>query len=202
LKVSCVILAGGKSLRLGYDKVLEKVGNTSLLEQVISRIDSLCNDIVIVTAEERTFATLSSYPKVRTTTDILPGQGSLGGIYTGLVESRTFLNLVVAADMPFLNEPLLRYMIEASNGFDFILPRVNNLYEPLHAVYSKNCVTPIETILKQGSKVIIDLFDRVKVKFIETEEVERFDPQHLSFFNINTREDLEKARKIAQGVGE
>lgn len=202
MKISCIVLAGGKSLRLGYDKVLEKVGNTSLIEQVISRIDSLCAHIFIVTAEERTFESLSSHPKIKQTTDIFPGQGSLGGIYTGLVESDTFYNLVVAADMPFLNEPLLRYMIEASDGFDFILPRVNNLYEPLHAVYSKNCIAPIETILKRGSRVIVDLFDHVKVKFIETEEVERFDPQHLSFFNINTREDLEKARKIAQGVNE
>ena len=201
MKISCIILAGGKSLRLGYDKVLEKVGNTSLLEQVISRIDSFSDNIIIVTAKERTFAPLASHPKVKILSDILPGQGSLGGIYTGLVESESFHNLVVAADMPFLNESLLRYMIEASDGFDFVLPRVKNLYEPLHAVYSRNCITPIEAIFESGRKVIVDLFDHVKVKFIEAEEVDRFDPQHLSFFNINTKEDLERARKIARGAG-
>ena len=101
--------------------------------------------------------------------------------------------------MPFLNQPLLRYMIEVSDGFDFVLPRINNLFEPLHAVYSKNCVAPIEFILQQGRKVIIELFDFVKVRYVEAEEVDRFDPQHLSFFNINTKEDLELARKIARG---
>jgi len=200
LKITSIILAGGKSLRLGYDKVLEKVGNTSLLEQVISRIDSFSDNIIIVTAEERTFTPLASNPKIKITSDILPGQGSLGGIYTGLVESASFHNLVVAADMPFLNESLLGYMIEASDGFDFVLPRVNDLYEPLHAVYSRNCIAPIETIFKRGRKVIIDLFDHVKVKFIEAEEVNRFDPEHLSFFNINTKEDLKRARKIARGA--
>ncbi len=200
MEISCIILAGGKGLRLGYDKVLERVGNTSLLEQVISRIDSLSKEIIIVTAKKRTFAPLANHSKVKMVSDIFPGQGSLGGIYTGLVESGSFYNLVIAADMPFLNEPLLRYMIEVSNGFDFVLPRVKNLYEPLHAIYTKNCIAPIESILKQSKKVIIELFDHVNVRFIEDEEVDRFDPQHLSFFNINTKEDLEIARKMAGGA--
>jgi molybdopterin-guanine dinucleotide biosynthesis protein A len=199
LDTSCIILAGGKSLRLGYDKVLEKVGDRSLLEQVISRIDSFSREIIIVTAEERTFPQLASHPKLKIVSDIFPGKGSLGGIYTGLVTSDLFYNLVIAADMPFLNQPLLRYMIEVSDGFDFVLPRINNLFEPLHAVYSKNCVAPIEFILKQGRKVIIELFNFVKVRYVEAEEVDKFDPQHLSFFNINTQEDLELAKKIARG---
>jgi molybdopterin-guanine dinucleotide biosynthesis protein A len=199
LDTSCIILAGGKSLRLGHDKVLEKVGDKSLLEQVIARVDSLSRKIIIVTAEERTFPKLASRSKLKIVSDIFPGKGSLGGIYTGLVTSDSFYNLVIAADMPFLNQPLLRYMIEVSNGFDFVLPRVNNLFEPLHAVYSKNCAAPIEFILKQGRKVIIELFNFVKVRYVEAEEIDRFDPQHLSFFNINTIEDLELARKIARG---
>jgi len=202
LEISTIILAGGKSLRLGYDKVLERVGKTSLLEQVISRIDSFSKSIIIVTAKERTFASLANHPKVKVVSDIFPGQGSLGGIYTGLKKSDSFYNLVVAADMPFLNESLLRYIIEVSDGFDFVLPKVNNLYEPLHAVYSQNCITPIETILKQGKKVIIELFDYVKVRYVGAEEIDRFDPQHLSYFNINTKEDLELARKIAGGTAD
>jgi molybdopterin-guanine dinucleotide biosynthesis protein A len=199
LDTSCIILAGGRSLRLGHDKVLEKVGDKSLLEQVISRIDSLSREIIIVTAKERTFPQLASHPKLKIVSDIFPGRGSLGGIYTGLVTSNSFYNLVVACDMPFMSQPLLRYMIEVSDGFDFVLPRVNNLFEPLHAVYSKKCIAPIESLLKQGRKVIVELFDFVKVRYIEAEEIDRFDPQHLSFFNINTQEDLELARKIARG---
>jgi molybdopterin-guanine dinucleotide biosynthesis protein A len=202
LEISCIILAGGKSLRLGHDKVLERVGNKSLLERVISCVDSFSKDIIIVTAEKRTFALLANYPKIKTACDIIPGQGSLGGIYTGLVKSNSHYNLVLAADMPFLNESLLHYMIGVSDGFDFVLPLVNNLYEPLHAVYSKNCITPIESIFKQGKRVIIELFKYVKVRYIEAEEVDRFDPQHLSFFNVNTPEELELARKIAEGTAD
>jgi len=201
LDISCIILAGGKSIRFGHDKVFEKIGDTSLLEQVISRTDPLSTEIIIVTAKERTFAQLASHPKVKMVTDIFPGQGSLGGIYTGLVKSKSFYNLVLAADMPFLNESLLRYMIKVADGYDYILPKINNWYEPLHAIYSKNCIEPIDSILKQGKKVIVELFNYVKVRYVEAEEVDRFDPQHLSFFNINTVEDMARARKIMEGTG-
>jgi molybdenum cofactor guanylyltransferase len=180
LNISCIILAGGKSTRLGHDKVLETVGNTSLLEQVISRIDPLSKEIIIVTANERTFAQLASRPKIKVVSDIIPGQGSLGGIYTGLVKSDSFYNLVVAADMPFVNTSLLGYMIGICEGYDFVLPRVNGLFEPLHAIYSKNCVAPIESMLHEGRKVIVELFNYVKVKYIEADEVDKFDPKHLT----------------------
>ena len=181
------------------DKVLEKIGNTSLLEQVISHVDSISQEIIIVTAKERTFAQLADHPKVIIVNDILPGQGSLGGIYTGLVKSKSFYNLVVAADMPFLNESLLRYMIKVADGYDFILPHVNSWYEPLHAIYSRNCISPIKSILDQGKKVIVELFNYVKVRYVDAKEIDQFDPKHLSFFNINTREDLERAKIITEG---
>jgi molybdopterin-guanine dinucleotide biosynthesis protein A len=199
LKISGIVLAGGKSIRLGHDKTTEKVGNTTLIETVVSCLEHLCEEVIIVTAKERSFSQLVGYPGVRAATDIIPGQGSLGGIYTGLVKSGSFYNLIVAADMPFLNAPLLRYMIEAADGFDFVLPRVGKLFEPLHAVYSKNCVPAIENVLRQGKKMIIGIFDYVKVKYIEEAEIDRFDPRHLSFFNINTLEDLKAAKKIAGG---
>lgn len=200
MDISSVILAGGKSLRLGHDKITEKVGNVTLLEKVISRIDSLSKDIVIVTAEERSFKEFADNNKVKTVADIFPGRGSLGGIYTGLKKSETFYNLVIAADMPFLNGELLAYMTEVAEGFDFVIPKIGTFFEPLHAIYSKNCIAPIETMIKKNRRVIIELFDFVKVRYVEAEEIERFDPEHLSFFNINTVEDLELARKIADGA--
>ena len=202
MDISCIILAGGKSIRFGHDKVLERIGNTSLLEQVISHVEPISKDIIIVTAKERTFAQLANHPKVKIVNDILPGKGSLGGIYTGLIKSESFYNLVVAADMPFLNESLLRYMIKVADGYDFILPHVNTWYEPLHAIYSRNCIDPIKSILEQGKKVIVELFNYVKVRYVDANEIDQFDPKHLSFFNINTREDLERAKKITEGAAQ
>jgi molybdopterin-guanine dinucleotide biosynthesis protein A len=199
LKANCIVLAGGKSLRLGYDKFLETVGNKSLLQRVISCVSPLSSDIIIVTARELTTLHSRDYPKLRVVTDIYPGKGPLVGIYTGLATSTLFYNLVVASDMPFLNQALLRYMIQLSTNFDIVAPRVGNLVEPLHAVYSKSCLAPIERMIKEDKLKIYPLFNSVSVRYVEAEEIERFDPKHLSFFNINTKADLEKARELARG---
>ncbi|MFQ6122072.1 MAG: molybdenum cofactor guanylyltransferase [Dehalococcoidales bacterium] len=199
METSCIILAGGKSLRLGRDKAVEIVGKRSLLQQVLSCVSWLVSDIIIVTVKERAVPQFIDYPSLRVVTDIYPGKGPLGGIYTGLVISTSFYNLVVASDMPFLNQALLRYMIQLSPNFDIVLPRVGNLVEPLHAVYAKSCLASIEQMLKQGKLSIRQLFSLVRVRYVEAAEIERFDPKHLSFFNINTKADLEKARELARG---
>lgn len=200
MEASCIILAGGKSLRLGYDKFLETVGNKNLLQRVISCVSPLSGDIILVTARELTTLQSINYPKLRVVTDIYPGKGPLVGIYTGLVTSTLFYNLVVASDMPFLNQALLRYMIQLSTNFDIVMPRVGNLVEPLHAVYTKSCLAPIEQMIKQGKLRVDKLFSLVRVRYVEAEEIERFDPKHLSFFNINTKADMEKARELAEEI--
>jgi len=133
-------------------------------------------------------------------TDTYPGKGPLGGIYTGLATSDSLYNLVVACDMPFLNQALLRYMIQLSANFDLVVPRCHEMLEPLHAVYSKGCQVPIESLLKQGTLNIAKLFTLVKVRYVEAGEIDRFDPKHLSFFNINTEADLNMARELAKEI--
>lgn len=194
---TCIILAGGKSVRLGYDKISQKVGNLGLLEEVVLRVEPLVSEIILVVAQDRSFPELEKHKKIIRVSDIYPGNGSLGGIHAGLCASSSFYNLVIAADMPFLNQDLLRYIFEVSDGFDLVLPRIKTFFEPLHAVYSRNCIKPAESIIKQGKKVIVELFNYVRVRYVEAEEIDRYDPKHMSFFNINTKEDLEKARKIA-----
>jgi len=98
--------------------------------------------------------------------------------------------------MPFLNRALLCYMVQLSANFDLVVPRVGNLAEPLHAVYTKDCLAPIEDMIKQGELKIHLLFNLVKVRYVEAEEIERYDPGHLSFFNVNTEADLKKAREL------
>jgi len=199
LDISCIVLAGGKGLRLGQDKALEIVGNKSLLQWVVSHLSFLNRDIIIVTTIEQSFPQLAGYPKLRVVTDTYPGKGPLGGIYTGLSASDSLYNLVVACDMPFLNQALLRYIIKVSANFDLVVPRLGNLVELLHAVYSKSCLAPIEYLLEKGNLNISQLFSLVRVRYVEAEEINRFDPKHLSFFNINTEADLETARKLIKG---
>ena len=186
MDISCIVLAGGKGLRLGRDKALEVVDNRNLLQRVLSQLSSFSNDIIIVTAKDKSLSQFTGNSGFRIVADTYPGKGALVGMGTGLAASNSLYNLVVACDMPFLNQALLRYMIGLSAGFDLVVPRLGDLVEPLHAVYSKSCLAPIERLLKQGNLKVNALFDLVKVRYVETEEIDRFDPQHLSFFNINT----------------
>ena len=194
-----IVLAGGKSLRLGYNKVLETLGSRSLLEHVISRIAPLGSGIIVVATEEQVIPQFEDYPNLQVVTDIYPSKGPLGGIYTGLKTSSSDCNLVVAADMPFLNRSLLEYMLGLTDGFDLVAPRVEGQVEPLHAVYMRSCLTTIEKMMKEGVLGVHRLFPRVNVRYLEVEEIARFDPEQRSFFNINTEGDLQIARKITGG---
>jgi molybdenum cofactor guanylyltransferase len=194
--ISCIVLVGGKSVRLGRDKVLEPFGVGNLTERVVSRLSLFESDIILVVNAERTYNQFAHYPRLRFAVDIFPGLGPLGGIYTGLVASTTFINLVVACDMPFLNLDLLEYMINLADAFDLVVPHVGNSIEPLHALYSKNCLAPIRELIKQKEMRIRNFFPLVKVRYVNAKEIDRFDPKHMSFFNINTEIDLKTAIEL------
>lgn len=184
---------------MGRDKVLEYIGNESLLQRVVSKLETFGSEIIIVAADGQSFSQFADHPKVSIETDIYPGRGSLVGLYTGLVASTSFYNVVVACDMPFLNRALLRYMAQLSTGVDAVVPRLGKMVEPLHAVYSRGCLTTIERLLEEGNLAVRDILPLIKVRYVETEEIDMFDPTHLSFFNINTEADLEKARELVKG---
>jgi molybdenum cofactor guanylyltransferase len=199
LEVSCIVLAGGKSARLGRNKVAETIGSKSLLERVVSCLSAFNSDIIVVTARESSLPQLTNYPGLRIIEDIYPGKGTIGGIYTGLTASETFYNLVVACDMPFIKLDLMRYMIDQAEGYDVVIPKTNNqILEPLHAIYSRNCLSPLEFLIKQGRLSVLELYPMVRVKYIDESEITKFDPEHISFFNINTESDLNAGKELAR----
>lgn len=200
--MTSIVLAGGKGTRLGRDKLREVVGDDALLQRVIDRLALISDDILVVVAQGQATPVL---PEVaRTVVDLYPSGGALGGLYTGLVASNTFYSLVVAGDMPFLNPSFLRYMIQLSPGNDVVIPRVGEKMEPLHAVYSRDCLEILQQQVEQGKRKLHEFVKQVsekhKVRYVEEAEIDRFDPHHLSFFNINTPADLEKAKALAAEI--
>ncbi len=195
LKITCIVLAGGLSTRLRPNKIKEIIGGQTLLERVLSTLSIFESDIIIVSSEQASLPDFRN-PRTRVVNDIYPGKGSLGGIYTGLMASRTHYNLVIAGDMPFLNVRLLQFMVKIAEGYDLVAYHENDRPELLHAVYSKNCLAPMQGLIRQGSLRIIGILPHIKVRYLTAEEIARFDPQHLSFFNVNTEADLLKAREI------
>ena len=191
--VSGVALAGGRSKRLGRNKAVEKIGGQSLIERVVDKLSQVTSETVVVVAEESRAADLNLPPWVRTAADLYPGTGSLGGIFTGLSAAKGNYGVVVACDMPFLNVDLIRFMLDIASDYDAVVPRLQGRPEPLHAVYSKTCVGPIERCLQADQLKIAIFFEQINVAYLEEDDIEAFDPSHLSFFNVNTQEDLDKA---------
>lgn len=194
--MASIVLAGGKSLRFGRDKALEEIGGQSLIQRVIGRLAPLGTEIIVVAAHADQLFLPDS--KVKIVVDVYPAKGPLCGIYSGLKAAPSFHSLVVACDMPFLNIDLLRYLMELGPAFDVVIPRLEGELEPLHAVYSKSCLGLMETMLHGGRLKIADFLPAVRVRYVEESEVEKFDPQRLSFFNINSEADLEWAKTLLE----
>ncbi len=194
-RVTGIVLAGGKSERLGQNKTLLELDGRSLLGRAVETMRSLCADVVVAGGIDYRDQVVPA----RFVSDVYREAGALGGIHAGLRASHTQYGLVVGCDMPFLNRDLLRHMIaqigDSGGGApDVVIPRLRGYTEPLHALYSRRCLGPLEQLLAQGGGRIISIFSQVSVRYIEEAEVDRFDPRHCSFFNINTPEDWQRAQ--------
>jgi FdhD protein/molybdopterin-guanine dinucleotide biosynthesis protein A len=190
--VSGIILAGGQSSRLGQNKALVDAGGMLLIERVLSQLLRVVDDVVLVTNSPEQFAFLD----VPMAGDLYPGVGTLGGLHAGLSAVYTDYGLVVGCDMPFLNPSLLQYMLSLRSGYDIVIPRLGTYHEPLHAIYSRHCLPCIEQTILAGRRRILSVCDDVRVHYVEDDQIARHDPQHLSFFNVNSPQDLAEMRAL------
>ena len=195
--VSAVVLAGGLSRRLGRDKAVEPLGDAPLIRRVLSRVAQVSDETVVVINDAARASELPLDGDVVTAVDRYPGAGSLGGIFTGLEAARADWALVVACDMPFLNVPLLRRILSLRAGRDAVVPVIEGRPEPTHAAYSKRCLPYIESRLQANDLKISRFFEDVEVEYLPQSSVDELDAEHLSFFNVNTEQDLERARRLA-----
>jgi molybdopterin-guanine dinucleotide biosynthesis protein A len=191
--LSIAILAGGHSSRMGTDKSFVRVLGRPLIEEILSQSAGLGLESLIITNRPAEYA----YLGVPLFGDVLPDKGPLGGLYTALHSATRPHVLCIACDMPFVVRPLLDYLISLIPEGDAIMPRLAGEAEPFRAIYSRACLAPIRAALVAGRMRMISFFPDVRVRFVDEAEIDRFDPQHLSFFNVNTPEDLEQARRLA-----
>lgn len=187
------ILAGGKSTRMKYNKAFVKLNNKPLIEIILSELKTIFNDSITVITNE---PELYKYLNVDLKVDLVKDKGPLGGIYTGLVESKSFHNFFVPCDMPFVKGEAIEYLIDEKDEYDVIVPFIKGYIEPLCGIYSKNCIKPIEECLSEGKLRVKSFYDRVKVKTIPEEPFKKIDPELKMFININTLDNLEFACKM------
>lgn len=185
-KMAAIILAGGKSIRMGENKAFIEVDGVPIISRIYSLFKELFEEVIIVTNQKDLFKNLDS----RIYTDLVPDKGALGGLYTGIFFSSFQYSFCVACDMPFIKKALVQYLIKNTKDEDVIVPRTSDGLQPLHAIYSKNCLEPIRKIIEQGKYKIIDFYRLVRVRIVEENDFLLLDPFRESFINVNTPEEL------------
>ncbi len=188
---SAVILAGGKSSRMGRNKALLDFGGETLIGRLYRILTEEFDEVFISANDPKTYRFLGA-PIVR---DVFADGSSLAGIHAGLLRSPAQHCFFAACDMPFLNIELVRYLGRIADDYDVIIPESESGLEPLHSFYSRRCIPYIEEQLQRGDLKVIDFFDRVNVRRVTREEVREYDPEELSYFNINTQEKYERAKE-------
>lgn len=186
---SAIILAGGKSSRMGFDKQFLKINERRLMDSLIHKLREEFDEIIIVTNKAQAYIGLGH----KITSDIFENVGPLGGIHAGLILSSSQYAYVVACDMPNINLDYIRFMkasIENKN-FDGCVTRFGNWIEPFSSFYSKNIVKAIEDHLNFESKSINSLLKKLNICYIEESKAREYSPNWDMFLNLNTREDLD-----------
>jgi molybdopterin-guanine dinucleotide biosynthesis protein A len=194
--LTIAILAGGRSERIGIDKALVPLAGVPMIEHVLRKVSGLGDELLISTNNPEQFA----YLGIRTIPDLLPQAGSIIGLHSALVATQNKRVLSLGCDMPFVNRTLLEYISNLHSEADVIVPFYKGEYEPLHAIYSRNCIGTIENMVEENSYRIINIYDRVSVRTVSEREIDSIDPTGLSFFNINTPEDFALATEILDQI--
>ena len=197
IQVTGIVLAGGMSRRLGRNKALEPVGGQLLIDRVTGQLSQIAQQTVVVVNDAQRESELNLPDTCKVVIDAYQGKGSLGGIFTGLSASDGEWGIVVACDMPFLNIRLFNHMLSQTQGCDAVVPVLDGRPEPIHAIYSKKCLPFIKSKINNNDLKISRFFDEIDVKFIPEENIISLDPGLLSFFNVNTQEDLDRATALA-----
>lgn len=190
--VTGILLAGGKSRRMGEDKRFLLIGEHTLFERTLAVLQSIFQTVCVVIAQDSP-PLEAGVPVVR---DLVAGCGSLGGLYTGLKHTHTEYVFAVACDMPFLNPTLVRHMVSLKDKADIVMVRLEQGLQPTHALYSRRCLPVIEGMLhaRQLKIQYLATHPSLHTRLVSDSELRMIDHEGLSFINVNTPADLDAAR--------
>lgn len=192
-----VILAGGKSRRMGRDKSFLEVGRTAMIQLVAAELQKVFKEILISGGNQETGRRLG----IKVVEDLIPGGGPLSGIHASLKASSYNKCLVVPCDMPFIKAELAAFMIEQAQDYEVAVPTDGVYFQPLFAVYDKSCIGVIEQALRAGRYKVVDFYPQVRVNYVNEKLLSELADTGRAFFNVNTPNDLQQARIMA-GISE
>lgn len=201
MKYSCsgVILAGGLGSRYGGEnKAFLKVGGVRIIDRLVEIFSALFDDTIIVTNQPLDFLGCNDL----IVTDIFPARSSLTGIHTGLFYACHPYAFFSACDTPFLKREVVETVLaHIGPADDLIIPKTSAGLEPLCAAYSRRCLKPAEEHIRANKLKIQLALQKARIKYVSEAALRQRDPDLVSFFNVNTPEDLAQAEAIAAGGG-
>jgi molybdopterin-guanine dinucleotide biosynthesis protein A len=182
-----IILSGGRGARMGGEnKAFLRIGGERLIDRTVRILRSVFNEVIIVASRPLEYLD----QEAAIVTDILPGKGALGGIYTGLFYAGEEHAFVAACDMPFLNRSFLEYMAARAVDYDIVVPAPPDGLQPLHAVYARRCLPAIRGLLERNRLQVRGFYPGHKLLTVPPETLRSFDPEGRMFLNANTPEDV------------
>lgn len=182
-----IILAGGKNSRMGTNKAFLEIDGIRLIDNIIAVYQKIFSEIIIVTNNPLSYI---EFIDAAIVTDIYKGKGPLGGIYTGLFYSKNDYAFISACDMPYLNKDFIDYLTAQTGKHDIIVPELPEGFQPLHAIYSQNCLSHIKKLLIADKLKITGFYKDVRLLSIPEEKIKPFNKNGRLFLNINTPEDI------------
>ena len=190
-----IVLAGGRSTRMGQDKASLPFGDDTLLTRAIRLVGSVADEVIVVVQSEQGSSNLALGLPVRVVFDPIENLGPLAGIAAGLAASNSDLNLIVACDMPLIKPAVLRRLVELCGDADICVPVVGAQASPLCAVYRSSVASAAQALLATGERRAMRLLDQVLTKRVDAALFRDLDPHLESFVSCNTPEELQAALK-------
>ncbi|PLS03875.1 molybdenum cofactor guanylyltransferase [Neobacillus cucumis] len=196
MKAAAIILAGGKSSRMGTNKALLRINEKTNIERIAEKLKLLFDDIILVTNDSEQYEFLG----VRMVPDQYPGMGPLAGVHAGLMASEYDANFIVACDMPFVSGKLAEAMVSNALHYDAVIPVINGKMHPLFAVFKKQAASPVEQSIQGGQLRMKDVLDHLNVLYLTEKELATYSKMDLEkvFFNMNHPEEYAEAKKWAE----
>jgi molybdopterin-guanine dinucleotide biosynthesis protein A len=198
IEVTGVLLAGGKSRRMGEDKRCLVMGGKTLLERGLGVLESVFQEVLVVIAHDSPPVSVDA----RFVRDLVPECGSLGGLYTGLMQATTPYIFVVACDMPFLDQAVIAQFTSRKATADIVMAKLAARLHPMHALYGKRCLPVLEQMIQARQLKIQEVVSHasLRVQYVTEMDLSSIDPSGRSFQNVNTPADLDAARSILSRI--
>ncbi len=195
MRASGVILSGGRSSRMNFNKAFAEISGTPVLEIIINKLGKCFDDLMIITNEPELYKGMG--PAVHT--DLYPQMGPMAGIHAGLYYSQYKSIFLLGCDMPFFSMELAAHMLSQGTGYDCVVPVIKQNLQPLSAVYNSSCLPELTDCLDNKKLKLIRFVESINTRYLYENELLPFGNLETMFFNVNDMAALLRAREIYGG---